>query len=386
MDDGSWSNDATDSRRGFLPPRDPLCEFDAERHTGDIGEYLRTLNRLGHRLPDLLDTGELRSAVRSLEAPPVGTLDDLNEREFTRLCLLSGFLASGYVNLIGAEPVDVLPRGVAVPLYETSREIGRKPILSYDLLCLHNFRRPDPAGDITLDNLDTVQQFTRHDDERWFVSIHVAIEAAAIPAMTACSTAQRAISRDDPHRLREALETIAASIADQIDIMRRMTDGNDTTVFANAFRPYYNGFEDVVYEGVDETDGQPQTFRGGSGAQSSILPAIDATLGIDHRETAMTEKLDDMRRYMPPKHRSTVDTLRNGPDVVRYVDGSESDELRTAYNTCIDELTRFRDIHFEEVIQYIREETGDETGTGGTDYMSYLREIERETEAMGDVR
>ena len=366
-----------DERRGFLPDEDPLTRFDTTRGDGSDA-YLRRLDDLGARLPGLLDEGELRPLVDDLEAPPDGLLDGLTDRETIRLCLLSGFLASGYVNQIGADPVDRLPAGAAVPLYRTSRRLGRKPILSYDLLCLHNFRRRDPDGGLVLENLGTVQQFTDLEDERWFVVVHVAIEAAAGPALVACARAQEAIHEDDPAALETALETIADSLEAQTAIMRRMTERNDPTAFATDYRPYYNGFDDLVYEGVGELEGA-QTYRGGSGAQSCVLPSIDATLGIDHETTELIEKLLDMRTYMPEKHRAVVEAFDRDVDVRPYVAPREDDALAAAFNRCIEELQTFRLVHFGQVIQYIRKVTGETTGTGGTDYMSFLGEMEDET-------
>lgn len=367
-----------DERRGFLPDEDPLLRFDPD-HDGDSGAYLRRLDELGDELPTLLADGDLRPAVDALERPPDGLLAELTDRELVRLCLVSGFLASGYVNRIGADPVDRLPAGVAIPLYRTSRRLGRKPILSYDLLCLHNFRRIDPDGELVVENLEAVQQFTDLDDERWFVVVHVAIEAAAGPALVACARAQRAVREDDPAALERALETIADSLEAQTGIMRRMTEGNDPTAFATEYRPYYNGFDELVYEGVDQLEGTPRTYRGGSGAQSCVLPSIDATLGIEHETTALLEKLLDMRTYMPEKHRSVVEAFDADADVRPYVAERGDDALAEAFNRCIDDLQAFRRVHFGQVIQYIRAVTGETTGTGGTDYMSFLGEMEDET-------
>lgn len=368
--------------RGFLPEADPLTAFDVDRHEPAVGQYLRAIDRLGSELPDRLAAGTVRPAVDDLRTPPEGTFASLTDREAVRLCTLCGFFASAYVHEPGADPVDRLPAGAAVPLYHTSRRFGRKPILSYDVLCLHNWYRRDPDGGLTPENLDTVQQFTALPDERWFVVIHVAIEARAGPALDACARAQRAVREDDPDAVRSALETIADSLVDQTALMRRMTEGNAPDAFATEFRPYYEGFDGLVYEGVEAFEGRPRTYRGGSGAQSSILPSIDATLGIDHASTALIEKLADMRSYMPESHRSVVEAFDEGPDVGSYVADRERADLREAYNRCVGELGAFREVHFDQVIQYVRAVTGDTTGTGGTDYVRFLREMETETEAQ----
>ncbi len=374
---------AVSAERGFLPERDPLASFEAENHESAVGETLRAFDRLGSELPDRLADGSFRDAVDALSTPPKRTYDVLTDREARRLCLLSGFFASAYVHEIDAEPVDRLPESVAVPLVETSRRFGRKPILSYDVLCLHNWRRREPNGELTdPTNLEAIQQFTTLDDERWFVVIHVAIEARAGQALRACALAQRAVREDEPDTLRGALETIVDSIEAQTDIMRRMTERNEPEAFATKYRPYYEGFDDVVYEGVADFDGEARTFRGGSGAQSSVLPSIDAALGIDHATTELIEKLTDMRSYMPEAHRVVVDAFDRGPAVGPHVDRADRDDLREVYNECADALATFRRVHFGQVIQYIRAVTGETTGTGGTDYMEFLQEMQEETAAQ----
>lgn len=371
-----------DLSRGFLPGTDPLVEFDVERHDRPVGVHLERLDQLGAALPELLETGSLRPAVRSLDPPPEGLFDGLTHRETVRVRQLAAFLASAYVHRIGADPVERLPEGVAVPLYRSSDRLDRKPVLSYDVLCLNNFRREPPDDGFAVENLDPVQRFTRLDDEAWFVAIHVAIEAVAAPALTACVRAQRAVARDDQAALESALETIVDSFEEQTAIMRRMTEGNDPSVFATSFRPYFDGFEGVVFEGVPELGGQPQTLRGGSGAQSAVLPALDATLGVEHEATALLSVLDDMRSYMPPSHREAIATFEAGPDVRRYVAGRSDDSLVTSFNRCVDRLGTFRRIHFGQVVQYLREVSETTAGTGGTDFGPFLERMREETQAQ----
>jgi indoleamine 2,3-dioxygenase len=373
-----------DERRGFLPGTDPLEAFDVARYDRTVGDYLERLDELGETLPERLRSGDLGPAVRSLDPPPSGALGSLTRWETVRLRQVTAFLASAYVHAAGHEPVDRLPAGVAVPLFRSSARLGVEAVLAYDVLCLHNFRRRDANGGFAVENLGTVQRFSRHDDERWFVAVHVAIEAAAAPALTACARAQRAIAReeaDDRERLRTDLETVASSLAAQTDVMRRMTEGNDPAVFASEFRPYFDGFDGVVYEGVDPLGGEPQSFRGASGAQSAVLPAIDATLGVDHDETALLAALGDMRSYVPPAHRRAIRAFETGPDVRRYVASRREEPLVAAFNRCVDRLGEFRRVHFQQVVQYVREASDETAGTGGTDFVPFLERMREETEA-----
>lgn len=365
--------------RGFLPSEDPLEEFEVDSHRPEVSSYLTEFDDLADHLPELLATGEVRPPLESLPDPPESLLETLSDQEVSRLCLLSGFFASGYVNQLDSEPVNRLPSGVAIPLYRTSEKLGRKPMLSYDYIGLQNFRRLDDDGGLTLDNLDTVQQFTNLSDEQWFVIVHVAIESAAGPGLVAAANAQGAAREDDWTRVRENLERVAASVKTQTEHMNRMSENNAPEVFATEYRPYYNSFENIVYEGVADLSGEPQNYRGGSGAQSCVLPSLDSALGIEHASTALLDKLLDMRTYMPAKHRAVIDAFDADVDLREYVLETGDSELEAAFNECIDELQRFRKVHFGQVIQYIRAQTGESTGTGGTDYTEFLSGMSEET-------
>jgi indoleamine 2,3-dioxygenase len=368
-------------RRGFLPDADPLVSFDLERYDERTATYLRQLEEIGEDLPAILDEGELRAAVDSLPEMPAGVVADLDGPECWRLCLLSGFLASAYVHSIGRDTVDSIPASIAVPLYECSQRFKRKPILAYDLLCLRNFRRIEPAKGFQVENIETLLDFTTHDDERWFVAIHIAIEAAAGPGLDAAIGLQDAIVADDTDQVQASLETIQESVSKQTHIMKRMDERNDPEVFATEFRPYYKGFDDVVYEGVEAFDGEPQSFRGGSGAQSLALPSLDAALGIDHSGTGLTGHLDALRSYLPEDHRAVVTAFETGPDVRSYIQESGAEELFEAYNECVEAVAAFRTVHFGQTMSYIRRMTDDSAGTGGTDYESFLRTLKMETES-----
>lgn len=365
--------------RGFLPSDDPLQSFERAAHSQAIGDYLGRLDELAAELPALLADGSLRPAVDELSAP-AGVVESLNEHECWRLCLVSGFLASAYVHSIGEDSVAHIPPGVAVPLYDSSQRLERKPMLAYDTLCLHNFSRRAPAEGFALDNLETLVDFTTHRDERWFVKIHVAIEAAAGPALVSCQRLQKGVAADDTETVRTALETIADSVESQTDIMNRMSEHNDPETFATEFRPYYDGFDGVVYQGVAALDEEPQHHRGGSGAQSLVLPSVDAALGIDHGATGVTGHLDTLRAYMPSGHLAVVDRFEQGPALRPYVADSQDEQLQAAYNACVEAVAEFRTVHFGQTMAYIRRMTGDTAGTGGTDFESFLQTLQSTTE------
>ena len=377
-----------DADRGFLPAKDPLAAFELARHDGEIAAWLETLDDLAAALPGHLAAGTARRHTRELEEPPEGWRSALDERETVRVCTIASFLASGHVHQLESDPVDRLPAGVAVPLYEASRELGRKPIAAYDTICLQNWGREREAGELVVENLEPLVRFTDLPDEGWFVAIHVAIEAAAGAGLVAGARAQGRVAESDPGSLdgatraalREDLEAVADSLERQTAIMERMTEGNEPIAFATGFRPYYGGFDGIVFEGVPALAGEPQHLRGGSGAQSSALPSIDAALGIEHEATPLIEKLGDMHEYIPAWHRDVLAAYREGPDLRAYVAAAGDEELTAAFNRCVEGVADFREVHYGQVIQYIMATTGDTKGTGGTDIMPFLEQLRAETE------
>lgn len=55
----------------------------------------------------------------------------------------------------------------------------------------------------------------------------------------------------------------------------------------------------VVYKGVSDT---PQSYRGETGAQDSIIPSVDISLGLEYPRNQLTEYLFEMRDYRPAYH------------------------------------------------------------------------------------
>jgi indoleamine 2,3-dioxygenase len=144
----------------------------------------------------------------------------------------------------------------------------------------------------------------------------------------------------------------------------------------------------VVYEGVEEYGGSPQWFRGETGAQSAIIPSLDAALGIEHRDDPLKEYLLEMRDYMPPRHRDFIGALENATTVRPFLQAraAEHPDAVKAYNACVTLIGRFRSLHLEYAASYIHKQSLDsdanpnDVGTGGTPFMKYLGKHRDETE------
>jgi indoleamine 2,3-dioxygenase len=366
--------------RGFLPNPDPLTRLS--------GDGLALVEELGAQLPELVATRRFRdvapAALRGL-ALPDDLPGDVSGPEVERLFLLFSYFASAYVHLPGLPAPTRLPRELAAPLVRLASACGRPPILSYASYCLHNWRRIDPVGPIALGNLELLQNFSTpadgKEDEDWFILVHVDIEARAGAGLRGLREAGHGVRDGDSAGVERGLEGLAASLGEMNRTLDRMPERCRPEVYFRKVRPYIFGFDALVYEGC--FDGAPQTLRGETGAQSSIIPALLAGLGIRHKSSLLMDHLEDMRKYMPPAHRDFVVAQQSVREHVAAAarGGGAGRRLRELYNICLDEVIGFRSRHFEYAVNYIERRCDNPLATGGTPYIPWLRQLIEETKA-----
>jgi len=301
------------------------------------------------------------------------------------------FIAHAYV-WEGATPASALPAQLAAPWCALAHKLGRPPILSYASYALDNWRRFDPRGPLTTENLAILQNFLGGQDEDWFILIHVEIEALAAIALRAALPAAAAARAGDASALSASLEEVAGALEAMLASLRRMPERCDPYVYFHRVRPFIHGWKNhpalpngVAYEGVAELSGS-QKLRGETGAQSTIVPLMDALLGVAHAPDPLREYLDEMRAYMPPGHRAFLAHVEVDGGVrcaVLELRGSHP-ELAEIYDACLRWLEAFRSLHLEYAASYIHAQAGrganpSDVGTGGTPFMKYLAKHRDET-------
>jgi len=352
-------------RHGFLPPRDPLSHFPA-------GSPLSRLDEIGRDLPSLLQDRNFRRYARSLQIPAWPRSDTVvgHLAQMRLYYVRVGFLASAYINQVGEAPAKVLPHNLAVPLCRICQLLQRPPILGYDGYALYNWKRFRTQGPIALGNIDTLQNFVHLYDEHWFILVHVAIEALAARLLDAVARIRVALLDDESVQdTTPALLDIAASVRGQTRILRRIPEHMDPAIYFRCFRPYIRFFAGVRYEGVAR---QAMDYRGETGAQSSIMPLVQALMKIPHRPSILIDHLRDMRRYMPARHRALIAAVEAWPDLRGRSD-------REAYNAVLEAMATFREVHYGWAKEYISRRTTDPRGTGGTPFMTWLQQLIDET-------
>lgn len=370
-----------DTERGFLPSWDPIRE---------LPPALAPWDEYAYALPKLLVSGRVRHFLRQMPLlDPSPYLE--TEGQWRRAMQALSYLGHAWV-WGESTPSDTLPANIAQPWYVVAQRLGRPPVLSYASYALDNWYRLEKEGPITLDNIALIQNFLGGLDEEWFILIHVAIEAAAAPAIRSIPLLVEAVQREDIEGAEQALASIAEALKAMYQILLRMPEACDPYIYYRRVRPYIHGWKNnpslpkgLYYEGVEAYGGKPQQLRGETGAQSSIVPALDAALGIVHADDPLRAYLREMLDYMPPAHRRFVLDIESA-GISRFF-FAQTPTLKETYNACLHWLERFRSKHLEYAAQYIARQhqlssaNPTDIGTGGTPFMPYLAKHRDETEA-----
>ena len=374
---------------GFIGSKQPL------RYLTDKNIDEQKLEDLAVAIPKLLLTNKIRHQIDQL--PEDFFSHDLNKYSEVELRLLNvqfSFLAHAYV-WGDLAPSKVLCKSIALPWSNISEKLGRPPILSYASYCLDNWHKINDDEGVNLNNVALNYNFLGGIDEDWFVTIHVCIEHAANLAIASAFNIALAYQQNtaDEKTLLKELTNIKTSMLEVNHIFRKMPEKCDPYIYYHRVRPYIFGWknnpslpEGLVYEGC--FDDKPQLFRGETGAQSSIVPALDALLSVVHEKDELREYLDEMKSYMPPSHRELIKFIEDHSQVKTDIKNNE--ELIALFDDCCQEISIFRSQHLQYAADYIHNQNTKNTlfgtggskvrGTGGTPFMKYLRKHRDETD------
>ena len=280
-----------DPTRGFLPSQDPLQRLPCARYHiwEDLADDLPKL--LGARL------GQARGPLRQL---PVLETDKLvTNAELRRAHLLLCLFAHAYI-WGGPEPLDVIPEGIARPLWEVAERLDMPPVLGHPSIVLYNWRRLDNEADISMENLSTLNNFFDGRDESWFYLITVELEqrgaASVVPMMLLIDAIQR-YKEEDSHRLSERAraestlsltsdEETSLANSDPIGFSSDSDYSLDDETLADSD---LDGERNSRMRGEEALMGELTEQRVATYAALQLRKVADAILGMCHSMAAMRE-------------------------------------------------------------------------------------------------
>ncbi|XP_071813227.1 indoleamine 2,3-dioxygenase 2-like isoform X2 [Apostichopus japonicus] len=366
--------------------------FAAEYPLSELPEYFKPWTDIAHQLKQLIDEKKLRDEVHKLPLLDHNKLKSKAEWEAAHLFL--AYISQGYVWQDGEEGIpEILPKCLAVPFHATSQHLQIPASYNQFNSVLVNWRLRDPQKPFQLENLTTNVTLMGGEDEVWFFMTSLAVEKACAPALYAIVDAQEAVYHKNDSQLEASLKKMESSILMMVKQLKRIGDGLRPHIFYNVIRPFIagwnapafqeKGLKGLIYEGVRD---EPFSFSGGTAADSSTLPALDAALGISHQKTE-DELLDDFKKYMPPKHVEFIAAVGKGPSIRDYVLNKRDSEVLAAYNRCLEAVQSFRNTHLQIVTRFIVVPASKSSkgqgkglvGTGGTGFMQFLKGLRDST-------
>ncbi|CAK5283725.1 unnamed protein product [Mycena citricolor] len=308
----------------------------------------------------VVDTNALRGSLRRLQ----------------RAHVVLAYLTHYFIHSsppAGPDLPFLVPKALAVPLVAVSRDLGIAPVLTFADTVLWNYELIDAAQPTSAINIHYPNCFSGTEDESHFYRTSAIVELRGVemleiiddffllPDVEDCS----AVSR-----LSQNLTRLVDIVEDISDIIQSVRGNVDPHVFYNDIRPWFKGSDangpsspGWVYEGVPDSD--ILDLSGPSGAQSSIMHALDLFLDVDHKLKlrrfplpsgdnlrAETGFMERMRRYMPGKHRDYLHSLTNRSRSIREL-AQRTPALRAPYDNAVTALKQLRDLHMRIACLYI---------------------------------
>ena len=373
----------------FFPKTPPI------RYYKTKSKSLLNLTNIASELPKLLLTNKVQTTINNLKKDDFSVdllINKENEKEINLAMAHLSFIAHAFI-WGGKKPEKILPEVVSDPWVKLSKYLGRPPILSYASYCLDNWYKINDDKPIALDNVALINNFLGGVDEDWFVTIHVCIEDAASEAIDSAYKLSKLHENSKTEEFLLNLNRINNSLKKVNEIFSKMPEKCDPYIYYHRVRPYIFGTKDnpdlkkgLIYE--NQYNNEPQFFRGETGAQSSIIPFLDGALGIEHTNDNLRHYLNEMRDYMPPNHRKMIEDVEVSSNAKELI--YRSKKLIQKYNSCLEEIRKFRAQHLEYAATYIHKQaqvsnsfgSGGSTvrGTGGTPFMKYLKKHRDETQ------
>ena len=343
-----------------------------------LSSYFEPWDQAARHLPEWISEGTLHREIERLPFRDPGRISSKGELE--RAMLILSFLGNAAVHTSTGGAVKI-PRNLAVPWRYVATRVGRPPVLSHASAVLSNWQLIKPEEGLALGNIEPLVTFTRTGDEKWFYMVTVQIEALAAGAISGIALALEACITNNPETLVHQLKVIRNSLRLMTTFLKRMKEGCDPHVFYNQVRPFLASYTNVGYDLGGKI--VKESWHGGSAAQSSVLPLLDAAFHVVHLETTSGEYMQEMLRYMPPKHALMIIKLKNTSQLEEFA--RKDSMVQTFMNKVVDTMYEFRTEHFKIAHEYIVAQAKKEyEGTGGTDVSFFLKNMRDDTKKKGD--
>lgn len=210
-----------------------------------------------------------------------------------------------------------LPPNLSIPLLELSEHFEIPPVATYATVVLWNYHTI--SADRSLDslmNLKSLTTFTGTRDEEWFYLVSIAIEARGAKSIPIMLNAIAAARENNSMTVVDSLLTFADHVNDLSELLARMYEECNPSVFYFRIRPFLAGSRNMEESGLpngvlyEDREGNKtyHKYSGGSNAQSSLIQTFDIILGVEHRPTGQHKdpSSEKLQGTAPPPQNSFI--------------------------------------------------------------------------------
>jgi len=295
---------------------------------------------------------------------------------------------------------ELLPANIAEPLVCVSEKLKVYPWLDYHYAySLGNYVKKDEEKGLHWENLDMACKFVGSTDEIGFIMVHVYINEVS-PALVNAVMSYGSIDTlkcGFTQKISNKELLMAGIVMEEMNKRRREMWTASKHERYNDFRVFIMGIKGndkifpngLTYENC--FGGEPQYYRGQTGAQDNIIPMMDIFTGIVdyYPDNQLTQYLLDLRSYRPLCIQEFFNDLRE-----YYKNNSIFEQLKKHKNyvgliyllKIVDEVYLFRNGHWQFVQKYIMSNTKYAFATGGTPITTWLiNQIEAVLELEKDI-
>jgi len=289
-----------------------------------------------------------------------------------------------------------IPPSLSIPLRAVSDRLGLPPVCTYSDTICYNYSisgAVDSPEDFSIHST-----FSSTPDEVHFYRTQAMIEYRGARAMPLMKSTISAVNGSRLGPVSTHMNQLASVVGELTEILENVRTDCDPAVFYDQIRVWFPGGR-LVYD-LGGGESVEEEWMGSSAAQSSIIQALDAFLGIEPLTHKPQEKYDvqpsngskmaflaRMRLYLPADHRAFLEELSQFGQQMRafildHLDRAQAAETMEAYNRVIDAMRRFRSGHIRVVALYVtaQQRKGERSGgTGGTSGVPFLKSIRDQT-------
>eukprot|EP01138_Halocafeteria_seosinensis_P015445 gb/GECG01015763.1/.p1 GENE.gb/GECG01015763.1/~~gb/GECG01015763.1/.p1 ORF type:complete len:529 (+),score=93.67 gb/GECG01015763.1/:1-1587(+) len=393
-----------------------------------LPEKYTALEKLMTNMPALIRSDDPDAVAKAVqELPEYNVAEDAGDARLIQSLyrdlsvLTAGYLIEGKQKT--GKPRTTVPKQLSVPFETVAALLDEKQIMGYDSYALCNTYSVCPDDELNRtnwENLRMIRAFDGGPEEATFTPVHIEMEAHMPQLVKGYNILEPALDKGDKNGVHQGLDTIREGLEKTIVAELKMFNGCEPKNYETHVRPWIFGYvgnpdfpDGVYFEGAKNPG--PMKLRGETGAQSTIIPSLDAVLGIEHKKDALRDMLQDLESYRPKPHREYLCYLRNkfykeggftdDPNSVQnalrgkedttseesvnqrhrlrdFIIQSGDRELAKLFNECVRNVYYFRAIHVVYADMYIARYTDFGTATGGTPYKAYLRKHRDESIAQ----